>query len=325
MDNPCSQEGCALSALQRAAGSPGALHDPTATTCPWSPCPWCQECRELSWCQEARCQAKSTEATVRAEAPPLAATWTRSQSCPWCEECRSYHWCQLPRCQAPERHSGCFLCLAKFQDHLANPYSFQASYDNWPTSFWNAVIVLKSGGLTTNYSGVPAFCASLENFYNGGIRYASKIYPYLEVAQNPALDTGIQQPKNLGRVAWLVCNARYGTMAKNGRKWNGTKQTGCSTITPSDFQSALWALVDKPGECDGTNGPQICTQNVPNANKCNVAYLYNAAVYAVQPWQVYVSHCGLLPVVIAPCAACTPAEQPLIAIFNTSLVCPTCH
>ena len=137
------------------------------------------------------------------------------------------------------------------------------------------------------HSTQTAWCVDYDQVAVAGTLYTdSPLYTYEYVASNPSVAAHIDRPQHLHQVAYLLNNIVVGkTSASSAGSqvlW-GKKYTGCKTISASDFQAAVWALVQSAGECDlqptaaNSYTGKLCTNTISTPVTCNVAYLWNLA------------------------------------------------
>mmetsp|Transcript_11212 Transcript_11212/g.10136 ORF Transcript_11212/g.10136 Transcript_11212/m.10136 type:complete len:351 (+) Transcript_11212:94-1146(+) len=112
----------------------------------------------------------------------------------------------------------------------------------------------------------------------------------------------IGQINRLNQIAYLINNINTFTTATSPQTYLDTQLTGCSTITSSDIQAAIWGLVSSPGRCDDVNN--LCIDTLEDVNSCNVAYIWND-VFTNQPdGRVYDYSCNgeslLIPLIAIP-------------------------
>ena len=176
-------------------------------------------------------------------------------------------------------------CVAAFKSSLP---AFSEYYEITTGAVQTAAYVYTSldiAGIV--YSTQAAWCVDYDQQAIPGTLYPdSPLYTYEYVVSNPSVAVHIDRPQHLNQVAYLVNNIVAGKTSAStvGSQvlW-GKTYTGCKTISASDFQAAVWALVQSAGECDlqptAANGyaGKLCTSTINAPNTCNVAYLWNLA------------------------------------------------
>ena len=160
----------------------------------------------------------------------------------------------------------------------------------------------------TTRTNQRVWCVDYAQFITPGENYSqSPAYTYEQVLASPSLATGIEQTGRLNQAAFLLNAIDIGISVATGPQvlWNKT-YTGCAVISASDFQSVLWALLQRPGECDRSTGGGLCLDTLSAVNECNVAYLWNLAFANVpNNTRYYVptsscQHTVVYPLVIVP-------------------------
>ena len=137
------------------------------------------------------------------------------------------------------------------------------------------------------YSMQTAWCVDFDQPATAGTLYTdSPLYTYEYVVSNPSVAVHVDRPQHLHQVAYLLNNiipGKTSALSAGPQVLWGKTYTGCKLISASDFQAAVWALVQFAGECDmqptaanGYNG-KLCTSTLSTPNTCNVAYLWNLA------------------------------------------------
>ena len=137
------------------------------------------------------------------------------------------------------------------------------------------------------YSMQTAWCVDFDQPATAGTLYTdSPLYTYEYVVSNPSVAVHVDRPQHLHQVAYLLNNiipGKTSALSAGSQVLWGKTYTGCKVISVSDFQAAVWALVQFAGECDmqptaanGYNG-KLCTSTLSTPNTCNVAYLWNLA------------------------------------------------
>ena len=199
-------------------------------------------------------------------------------------------------------------CVTSFEQDIANPTispGFIVTNAPQNLSYVYSTIILQ--GIT--YNNQWTWCVDYtQNIYIGATYTASMVYTYEYVLANPAVATGIEQVGRLNQVAFLLNTIVIGTSvaSPSSQVWWKQTYTGCSTITASDFQSAWWALLQKPGECDLSTNNSLCTDTLDTVNTCNVAYLWNLAFANVPDGSSYYvpinncRHTVLYPLIVIP-------------------------
>ena len=181
------------------------------------------------------------------------------------------------------------------------------------------------------HTNQATFCVDYtQSVYSGTVYTDSPVYAYEYVVANPSAVTNIDRPQHLNQVAYLVNNAFVETtVAPNPQVWWGVTYTGCTTISASDFQAAIWALVQSAGECDMQPTPAndykgtLCTSTISTPNTCNVAFLWNLAFAGVPDganYSVSVSYSPypvVYPLVVSPTVAPVTQVQIVAVAVNS--------
>ena len=196
---------------------------------------------------------------------------------------------------------------------------------------------------TVEVSGIihnnqASFCVDyLQPIYSGTAYTDSPLYTYEYAVANPSVITNVDRPPHLNQVAYLLNNIAISkSVAAGPQVWWGITYTGCTTISASDFQAVVWALVQSSGECDmertAANGESgtLCTNTINTPNTCNVAYLWNLAFANVPDganYSVAVSyspHPVVYPLVLSPTVTPTTQVQIIGVVVNSWGVNPQC-
>ena len=196
---------------------------------------------------------------------------------------------------------------------------------------------VKIAGIT--HQNQPTFCVDYDQEVSPGNLYTgSPAYSYEYVLANTSIATHIDRPQHLNQIAYLLNNIVIGTSVAtpSSQLWWNKNYTGCKTITSQDFQAAVWALVQKQGECDMMPLPEnnytgkICTNTISAPTMCNVAYLWNLAFANVPNGTNYTvtasysPHPVIYPVIFSPTLTQT-SQILLVAVdINTWGISPQC-
>jgi hypothetical protein len=175
-------------------------------------------------------------------------------------------------------------CVSSFLHSFANPttasFTITSSFPE-PLAFTHATVDVQG----TSHLDQHIWCVDYDQSVDTNTEYPeSPLYTYEYVVANPAAVTGIKQAHRLNQAAFLLNAVVIGTSvaSPSSQEWWGQTYTGCSTITTSDFQAALWALLEKPGVCDRSTGGDLCTNALSEVNSCNVASSICRLVYDVE-------------------------------------------
>ena len=181
-----------------------------------------------------------------------------------------------------------------------------------------------------SYPNQKIWCVDYDQYVFTGTLYpTSPVYSYEYIVANPTLATGIDQAGRLNQVAFLLNTIVIGTSVATPsvQVWRNKTYTGCSIITTSDFQAVVWALVQKPGECDRSTGGALCTTDLLSVNSCNVAYLWNLAFANVPdntPYSVPTNSCAhtvVYPFVLIPEPPSSQTTQVQIVTVEINCSC----
>jgi len=225
-------------------------------------------------------------------------------------------------------------CVSNFLRRFDNPtsasFTITSSFPE-PAAFMYASVDV----LGTSHSDQKLWCIDYDQSVDTNTEYpASLVYTYEYVLAHPDAVTGINRPSRLNQAAFLLNDVVIGTTVASptAQTWWGKTYTGCSTITTSDFQAALWALLQSAGECDRSTGGDLCTNALSDVNPCNVAYLWNLAFANVpENTNYYIpttscAHSVVYPLVLIPEPPITQTTQvQIIAVdINSWGASPQC-
>ena len=182
------------------------------------------------------------------------------------------------------------------------------------------------------------FCVDYDQDVTADNLYSdSPVYTYEHVIAHPSVASYIDRPQHLHQVAFLMNNIAVGASKATGAQvWWGKTYKGCTTISASDFQAAVWALVQVAGECDlqptAANGHvgSLCDNTIAEPNACNVAYLWNLAFANVPNganYSVSVSYSSrpvVYPLIVSPTFNQTTQIQIVGAVINSWGTSPQC-
>jgi len=208
-------------------------------------------------------------------------------------------------------------CVSNFLRQFNNPttasFTITSSFPE-PEAFMYASVDV----LGKSHQDQKMWCIDYHQSVDTDTQYpASLVYTYEYVLANPNAATGVSRPSRLNQAAFLLNTIVIGTSVASpaSQVWWGKTYTGCSTITTSDFQAALWALLEGPGECDRSTGGGLCTDALSTVNSCNVAYLWNLAFANVPEntkYYIPTTSCGhsvIYPLVLIPEPPITQTTQ----------------
>jgi hypothetical protein len=206
----------------------------------------------------------------------------------------------------------------------SSPSCLQDFITNFPTGYGDLIVnspvqansyvygTLVLNGVT--YNDVELYCVDYEHILFSYSPYnETLVYPFNEVIANPSLAANIEEPNRLNQVAWILENVHVGDEATGPQIWSGNLYSGCSTITASDIQIAIWALVSSA--CDGSG---LCLDSIESSTDCNAAYIKNAALAAVPDGTTYTISGSNYPVILVP-----SNDQVLITNWNTQCYGPS--
>ena len=226
-------------------------------------------------------------------------------------------------------------CVSAFKQGFpsASPY-FEITGSVQPLAYVEATVEV--GGITHTNQG--SYCVDyLQAVYSGSVYTDSPVYAYEYVIANPSVVPNVDRPIRLNQVAYLMNNVFIrSTVATGPQVWWGITYTGCTTISASDFQAAIWALVQSAGECDMERTAAygyvatLCTNTIDTPNTCNVAYLWNLAFANVPDgtnYSVTVRYSPypvIYPLVLSPTVTPTTQVQIIAVVVNSWGVNPQC-
>ena len=209
----------------------------------------------------------------------------------------------------PPTTSSVPTCVSSFVSSVPSPAAYSSftitTGSNQLLSYVYATVTFQGA----TYYNQKIWCVDYDQLVYIGVDYtASPVYTFEYVLANPTVATGIEQVHRLNQAAFLLNSVVVGTSvaSPSSQSWWNQVYAGCSVITSSDLQSALWALLQKPGECDQSTGNGLCEETLGTVNACNVAYLWNLAFAHVPDGTRYYipssncNHAVIYPLILVP-------------------------
>eukprot|EP00595_Chromulina_sp_UTEXLB2642_P002982 CAMPEP_0196767510 /NCGR_PEP_ID=MMETSP1095-20130614/41704_1 /TAXON_ID=96789 ORGANISM="Chromulina nebulosa, Strain UTEXLB2642" /NCGR_SAMPLE_ID=MMETSP1095 /ASSEMBLY_ACC=CAM_ASM_000446 /LENGTH=543 /DNA_ID=CAMNT_0042135929 /DNA_START=24 /DNA_END=1655 /DNA_ORIENTATION=- len=214
-------------------------------------------------------------------------------------------------------------CVADFKGLIPETFAdFVISNPVEFASYSYASFVTLDG---THYDGVKAYCIDYEQAVYAYKNYnESLIYPYNAVASDPSIAVHIDKRERLNQLAWFINNIDVGTEVATGPvSYEGVVYDDCSTITASDAQAFVWAIISDPATCSFPD--HLCTESLYDINNCNIAYLIDKAFTAVPEGTLYDDSTDGVkntPIVIVPDGT-KQSDQVLLLSIPAQCTCTT--
>eukprot|EP01035_Chromulina_nebulosa_P019946 gene19946-25912_t len=226
---------------------------------------------------------------------------------------------------APTPQPNGYCCVDDFDNYVPRYANFSINDPVQDNSYVIASLIASNDNLYT----FPSWCS---NFFSpiqaNTYTTESLMYTWKEIVNDPSL-ANIVVPSNLNQVGWILNNIKVGDTAFGPQTlWTNTSSgthtsytyTGCTTISASNIQSAIWYLVDFPS-CWLSQTKYHCTESLHSEDPgflCNLAYIVNSALTYVPEGTTYHVPCECNGNIIEPVIIVTPGMQPLILAATIS-------